>query len=417
MKKSRILSLALAAAMCFSLLAGCGGGGSSSPSPSASAPSPSASAPAEGTPSASGDTIKVGLLANTTGDAAQYGIAVRNGAMLYINQLNANGGINGKQIEVIEYDDKGDQTEAATAFNRLVDDGITAVIGSVLTAPSIAVADLSYEINMPQITASATAAGVTMLDPEDPSSEIRTNVFRSCFIDPFQGEKMAEYASEKLGATTAAVIFETGSDYSEGLRESFVSKCAELGITVTSEQAYAKGDVDFKAQMTTIASQNPDVIFSPNYYEDDAMIVTQARQVGVKSAFLGGDGWGGVKGYGSAEDLEGCVYCSGYAAGTEGVAQFETDYEAAYGELVPSMFAPLGYDAALLLCDALAKAEADGLAAGSDEYKQTVIDTLKATKGVEGVTGSYEFDVYNNPIKSAAIMKLEGGAEVFTELF
>ena len=241
MKKSRILSLALAAAMCFSLLAGCGGGGSGSPSPSASAPSPSASAPAEGTPSASGDTIKVGLLANTTGDAAQYGLAVRNGAMLYIDQLNANGGINGKQIEVIEYDDKGDQTEAATAFNRLVDDGVTAVIGSVLTAPSIAVADLSYEINMPQITASATAAGVTMLDPEDPSSEIRTNVFRSCFIDPFQGEKMAEYASEKLGAATAAVIFETGNDYSEGLRDAFVSKCAELGITVTSEQAYAKG--------------------------------------------------------------------------------------------------------------------------------------------------------------------------------
>ncbi|MFR1051934.1 MAG: ABC transporter substrate-binding protein [Lachnospirales bacterium] len=410
--KKRILALALAGAMTAGLLAGCGGG---APAES-KAPAESAAA-GSGAPASEGGEILVGVLANTTGDNAVYGNAVQNGVMLYIDQLNEKGGINGKTVKAIAYDEKGDATEAVNAYNRLVDDGITALIGSVLTGATIAVADETYDMNMPQITASATAAGVTMLDPEKADSEIRTNVFRSCFIDPFQGEKMAQYAKEKLSAATAAVIFETGNDYAEGLKDSFVAKCGELGITVTNEEAYAKGDVDFKAQMTNVAASNPDVVFCPNYYEDSGMIVTQARQVGVTSTFLGGDGWGSIAKYASAEDLEGAVYCSGYAAGTPDVAQFESAYTAKYNEDVPNMFAPLGYDAAMLMCNALKAAEDAGLEVGTDEYKQAVIDAMKATKGLEGITGTYEFDEYNNPIKSAAMMKLEGGKEVFSEMF
>ena len=206
----KLLALTLAVMMVLSLAA-CGG--SDTPAAPSAPTDGSAEAPAaDGAPSASGDTIKVGLLANTTGDNAMYGNAVKNGAMLYFDEVNAAGGVNGKQIEVIALDEKGDATEAVTAFNRLLDQGITALVGSVLTGPTIAVADETYPINMPQVTASATAAGVTMIDPEDPASEIRTNIFRSCFIDPFQGEKMAQYANDKLGAKTAAVIFETGSE-------------------------------------------------------------------------------------------------------------------------------------------------------------------------------------------------------------
>lgn len=410
--KKRILALALAGAMTAGLLTGCGGG---APAES-KAPAESAAA-GSGAPAAEGGEILVGVLANTTGDNAVYGNAVQNGVMLYIDQLNEKGGINGKTVKAIAYDEKGDATEAVNAYNRLVDDGITALIGSVLTGATIAVADETYDMNMPQITASATAAGVTMLDPEKADSQIRTNVFRSCFIDPFQGEKMAQYAKDKLSAVTAAVIFETGNDYAEGLKDAFVAKCGELGITVTNEEAYAKGDVDFKAQMTNVAASNPDVVFCPNYYEDSGMIVTQARQVGVTSTFLGGDGWGSIAKYASAEDLEGAVYCSGYAAGTPNVAQFESAYTAKYNEDVPNMFAPLGYDSAMLMCNALKAAEDAGLEAGTDEYKQAVIDAMKATKGLEGITGTYEFDEYNNPIKSAAMMKLEGGKEVFSEMF
>ena len=410
--KKRILALALAGAMTAGLLTGCGGG---APAES-KAPAESAAA-GSGAPASEGGEILVGVLANTTGDNAVYGNAVQNGVMLYIDQLNEKGGINGKTVKAIAYDEKGDATEAVNAYNRLVGDGITALIGSVLTGATIAVADETYDMNMPQITASATAAGVTMLDPEKADSQIRTNVFRSCFIDPFQGEKMAQYAKDKLSAATAAVIFETGNDYAEGLKDAFVAKCGELGITVTNEEAYAKGDVDFKAQMTNVAASNPDVVFCPNYYEDSGMIVTQARQVGVTSTFLGGDGWGSIAKYASAEDLEGAVYCSGYAAGTPAVAQFESAYTAKYNEDVPNMFAPLGYDSAMLMCNALKAAEDAGLEAGTDEYKQAVIDAMKATKGLEGITGTYEFDEYNNPIKSAAMMKLEGGKEVFSEMF
>lgn len=391
MKKIRVLAMIMALVLCFGLLAGCG----------------------EKKDSAD-EKITIAFIGNTTGDYAQYGIPVRNGAKLYIDQLNAKGGINGKQIELLEYDDKGDGVEAVNSFNLARDKGITAVIGSVLTGPSISLADATYEINMPQISASATAAGLTVME----DGSVRTNVFRSCFIDPFQGEKMADYAYNKLGAKTAAILYESGSDYSEGLKDAFVAKAGALGLEVVATEAFATGDKDFNAQMTKIAGTNPDVVFMPIYYGEAGLAITQGRQAGMKAVVLGGDGFGGIKDYASAEDLEGTVYCSGYAPGTESVAQFEKDYCATYEvDVVPNMFAPLAYDAAMLMCNALAAAEEKGLEAGSDEYKQAVIDALAATSGVEGITGSYTFNETNDPVKSAAMIELQGGEEKFTELY
>ena len=392
MKKIRILAMIMALAMCFALLAGCG----------------------SSKDDAADDKITIAFIGNTTGDYAQYGIPVRNGAKLYIDQLNAKGGINGKQIELLEYDDKGDGVEAVNSFNLAMDKGITAVIGSVLTGPSISLADATYEVNMPQISASATAAGLTVME----DGSVRTNVFRSCFIDPFQGEKMADYAYNKLGAKTAAILYESGSDYSEGLKEAFVAKADSMGLKVVATEAFATGDKDFNAQMTKIAGTNPDVVFMPVYYGEAGLAITQGRQAGMTATVLGGDGFGGIKDYASAEDLEGTVYCSGYAPGTESVAQFEKDYCATYEvDAVPNMFAPLAYDAAMLMCDALAAAEEKGLEAGSDEYKQAVIDALAAVNGVEGITGSYTFNETNDPVKSAAMIELQAGEEKFTELY
>ena len=165
------------------------------------------------------DEITIAFIGNTTGDYAQYGIPVRNAVMMYFDQLNSSGGINGKKVKVLEYDDKGDGVEAVNAFNLAMEKGITAVIGSVLTGSTIALADATYEVNMPQVTASATAMGVTVMED---TGEARNNVFRACFIDPFQGQKMADYAVNRLNAKTAAVFFQTGSDYSEGLKNAFV---------------------------------------------------------------------------------------------------------------------------------------------------------------------------------------------------
>ena len=372
------------------------------------------------TDSGSGDsaTIKVGMQGPYTGDTAVYGMAVKNGATLYINQVNANGGINGKQIELISYDNKADDAEAINVFTRLVDEGITAFIGDVLTSNTLAVVGEAYPINMPMVTASATAAAVTY---DADSDTVYSNVFRTCFIDPFQGEKMAEFAHAVLGAKTAAIIYQTGNDYAVGLTEAFVAKCGQLGITIVDQEGYAKGDVDFKAQLTNIAKAKPDVVFCPNYYEDDGKIITQARAAGITATFLGGDGWGGVKDYGSAADLEGSYYCSAYApASTDAIKQFEADYEQAYGEKVPNMFAALGYDAAMVMVNALTVAESKGLEAGSEEYKQAVIDAIREnSSSLVGITSAsgYSFDEHNNPIKEAVIMKLVGGEEVFSQMF
>ena len=388
----KILCFVLAAAMALSLAA-CGNGSNGNAS--------------------GGDTIKVGIIANTSGDSSQYGIAVSQGAKLYIKQLNEEGGINGKQIEVVEYDDKGATADAVNAYERMKSDGVTAVIGAVLTNTTLAVADKTYEDNMPQITASATAASVTVLDPTDENSDIRTNVFRACFIDPFQGEKMAEYA-QKLGATKCAVLYDSGNDYAKGVGDAFAAKCEELGIECTIE-GYATGDKDFKAQLTNIKASGAEYIMCPNYLEDVGLIVRQAREQGITAGFLGGDGWSGVTAYASAEDLEGSYFCSGYALGSN--AEFEEAYAAEYKEAPKQMFEALGYDAALLMCNALKSAEEQSLEAGSDEYKQAVIDAMKATNGLEGVTGTFSFDDQNNPIKSASILQIQGGEEVFVENF
>lgn len=417
----KLFCFALAVVMLLSVMAGCAakteqGSSTTQASESTASTETASNESADASDAAATDgEIDIAFIGNTTGDYAQYGIPVRNAVMLYFDQLNAAGGINGKKVVVKEYDDKGDGVEAVNAYNLAKENGITAVIGSVLTGATIGLADATYEDNMPQITASATATGVTVMED---TGEVRTNVFRACFIDPFQGQKMADYAVEKLGAKTAAIFYETGSDYSEGLKNAFVVEAERMGLEIVDTEAFATGDKDFKAQMTNIASKNPDIVFCPIYYGEAGLAIQAARQAGCTATFLGGDGFGSVKDYASAEELEGSVYCSGYAPGTEDVAQFEKDYCETFGvEEVPNMFAPLAYDASMIMAYGLKAAEDAGLEAGTDEYKQAVIDAIKTMDGVKGITGTYSFDSDNNPIKSVAIIELTGGDEVYKEMY
>ena len=417
----KLFCFALAVVMLLSVMAGCAAKTEQSSSTTQASESTASTETASNEAADASDAaatdgeIDIAFIGNTTGDYAQYGIPVRNAVMMYFDQLNAAGGINGKKVVVKEYDDKGDGVEAVNAYNLAKENGITAVIGSVLTGATIGLADATYEDNMPQITASATATGVTVMED---TGEVRTNVFRACFIDPFQGQKMADYAVEKLGAKTAAIFYETGSDYSEGLKNAFVVEAERMGLEIVDTEAFATGDKDFKAQMTNIASKNPDIVFCPIYYGEAGLAIQAARQAGCTATFLGGDGFGSVKDYASAEELEGSVYCSGYAPGTEDVAQFEKDYCETFGvEEVPNMFAPLAYDASMIMAYGLKAAEDAGLEAGTDEYKQAVIDAIKTMDGVKGITGTYSFDSDNNPIKSVAIIELTGGEEVFKEMF
>ena len=357
------------------VLTACGGSSSTAASTAAASGSTAAAA--------SGDTIKVGVMGPLSGNVSVYGQAVVNGATLYLKQVNANGGINGKQIEILTEDEQGDATQAVNCFTKMVDEGMTALIGDVTTTPTLAVVAESADYNMPMVTASATAEAVTY-DAE--TDTVNANVFRATFTDPFQGIKMADYAYQKLGYTKAAVIFKKGADYNEGLAENFVNEFESLGGTIVDQESYSEGDVDFKTQLTTILGKDPETVFCPNYYEEVGQILSQAESVGLTVPFLGGDGWDGLEGYASNDQLKDTYFCANYAKGSN--AEFEDAYKAEYGEEYPNGFSPLGYDAAKTVVYGLQAAEDAGLEAGTDDYKQAVIDAI-ASGTIDGITGTY----------------------------
>lgn len=346
------------------------------------------------------DTIRIGGLAPLTGDAASYGVAVNNAIQMAVEDINANGGIDGKQIKYIYYDEKGDTTEATNAYNKLVqDDKVVAIIGDVTTKPTLAVAQTSQQDNIPIITATATAAEVTLTGP---------NIFRACFTDPFQGELMASYASEKLGATKVAVLSDMADDYSSGIAEAFVAKAEELGMQVVADEKYQDGDVDFKSQLTNIKGQNPDVLFLPVYYEDLRLISAQAKEVGVTAQLCGADGWDSVltDNFDSSV-LNGGVFCSQYSTEStdERVQSFISAYKEKY-EMDPNMFAVLAYDATNMMAQAISDA-------GSTD-SQAIIDAMAALE-YDGLTGRMTFDEDRNPQKSAVIVSIQDNAYKFVE--
>ena len=350
--------------------------------------------------SADSETIRIGGLAPLTGNVAVYGVATQRGVDLYVEQINAAGGVLGKQVEMVWYDEKGDAAEAVNAYNRLVGD-VVALIGDVTSKPTIAVAELAALDNMPMISATATAYDVTT--PGE-------NIFRACFLDPYQGNTMAVYATQKLGKKNAAVIYNIADDYSTGLAESFKSKFEELGGTVVAYEAYGASDIDFKSQLTNIASKNPDVIFMPDYYNIVAMIAKQAREAGLDMTFLGADGWDGLLTV--VDDpsiLDGCYCCNHYSTDDpdENVQNFLASYTEKYNE-TPVSFSALGYDAAKILFTAIENA-------GSTDA-QAIVDAMAATD-IDGVTGHITYDEHRDPQKDVAMITFEGGEMKLVEKF
>lgn len=387
----RTLALALVFVMMVAAFAGC------TPKTSEATPAPTGAAP-------SGETIKIGGLAPLTGNVSIYGIASNNGTKMAFDEINAAGGVLGKQIEYIFYDEKGDATEAVNAYNKLVEnDKVVAIVGDVTTTPSIAVAQLAAKIGIPMLSPTGSGADIT---------KAGKNVFRACFIDPFQGEVMATYASSKLGAKKAAVLYDVSDDYSTGLKDAFDAKAKELGMEVVAIESYTQGDVDFKSQLTKIAGLAPDVLFLPEYYEDVALIGAQAKEVGITATLMGADGWDGVLDKVDASNtdaFEGALFCSHYSPEStdEKLQAFVKNFTDAYGE-APNSFAALGYDAAYMMAQAIETA-------GSTDYAAVV----EAFTNIEfaGITGNITFDENRNPIKSAAITSIAGGKYKFVEYF
>lgn len=345
------------------------------------------------------DTIKIGATAPLTGPVAIYGITATNGSKLAMEEINKNGGVLGKKIDFVVLDSKGDATEAITAYNRLVDEGIVAFIGDAPSKPTLAIAEVAAQDNMPMITPTGTQFNITEAGP---------NVFRVCFTDPYQGVILANLAKNNLKAQTAAIMVNNSSDYSDGVAEAFIKEAEKLGLKVVAKEGYSDGDKDFRAQLTKVASANPDVLLIPDYYEQAALITTQAREVGVKSTFIGPDGWDGVakaldsSAYGA---IENSYFTNHYSVEdkNEKVQDFLKAYKEKYNE-EPSSFAALGYDAAYLMKDAIEKA-------GSTD-KEAIIKTLKGIE-FDGVTGHLKFDDKNNPVKAVTVLKIVNGQYTF----
>jgi branched-chain amino acid transport system substrate-binding protein len=347
------------------------------------------------------DTIKVGGIGVLSGPYAVYGQAVQKGVDLYVEQLNAAGGVNGKLVEVIWEDDQGDATTGINAYNKLVDnDGVVAIIGPVLTGVTKAVAEYAADVGIPMITASATAYEITTGRP---------SVFRTCFLDPFQAIQMARFAADE-GIKKVAVLYDNGDDYSTGLYNAFIAECKVLGLEVVATESAAFADVDFKSQLTNIQSAAPEAVFLPYYGAPAALILTQSNELGFKTKFLGADGIADiVDSISNKALLTSITYSDHFSiqADSKQAVAFVAAYKAKYNEDPTVSFSATGYDAALVLCEAFKQ--------GSLKYAD-VVAAIKATN-VEGVSGVITFDDHNDPIKSAFILTFDAqGNKVFVKL-
>ena len=351
-----------------------------------------------------GDEIIIGGLAPLTGGVSQYGIAVNNGALLAVEDINAKGGILGKQIKYVVEDEQGNTTEAVTAYTKLYQkDKMVALVGDVTTQPTIAVAQKAAEDGIPMITASATGEDVT---------KAGKNVFRVCFIDPYQGTLMAHYAKDKMGAQTAAVLYDTGDDYSVGVAEAFKETAESIGMEVVNYEGYSSGTADFNTQLTLIKTSNPDIIMLPCYYQDASKIAVQAKNLGITAKLLGSDGWDGVTNQldpSNFDAVNNSFYCSQYSrqSDTPDLVDFIKRYNETYN-MEENMFAVLGYDAMMMMAAAIESA-------GTTEYEK-VVEAMSALE-YDGLTGTTTFDDNNNPKREAYITGFKDGEPEFVETY
>lgn len=388
---ARALSLAPLLVLVATLLAGC--------EEKKAAAGAAASADAQ-TATAETDEILFGEVSSLTGQEATFGQSTRKGIALAVKEINAKGGVLGKRIRVITYDDQGKPTEAAAAATRLiVQDKVDVLIGEVASARSLAMAPIAQANKVPMITHASTNPKVT---------EGKDYVFRICFIDPFQGTVMARFARENLSLQKVAVLRDVRNDYSVGLANFFVESFRRMGGEVVGDQSYSAQDIDFKAQLTALRSLQPQAIFVPGYYTDVGLIARQARELGLNVPLLGGDGWDSAKLFEIGGDaLQGSYFSNHYSLDDPSprIRAFTTAYEKEYGEGVPDAMGALGYDAVYIAADAIRRA-------GSTDGDR-IRDALAATKAFEGVTGSITIDDGRNAVKPAVVLKVENGKAVY----
>lgn len=383
-KTKQILSALLTTAMLA--IAGCGGGGDTKQA----------------------DVIKLGANLEMTGGNATFGQSASNGAKLAIKEVNAKGGVLGKQITLTVADNKSEAAEAANAMQKLISqDKVVAIIAPIASSSVIAGAQVLQDSKVPAISPTASNPKVTV-DPAN--GKVRDFVFRAAFIDPFQGSVMANFASKSLKAKTAALYIDNSSDYAKGLGQFFKETFVKAGGKIVSEEAYLQKDTDFKATLTKIKAANPDVIFAPGYYQEVGMLIKQARELGVTVPVLGGDGWDSAKlpEIAGAAALNNSFFSNHYSPddNSPAVKAFVENYKKEYNQ-TPDAFAALSYDATMMVIKAIERAKS------ADPVK--IKDELAKTKDYSAVSGNISLNETHDAVKSAVIIEMKDGKQTFKE--
>lgn len=349
---------------------------------------------------ANSSELKVGMITPLTGPVATFGVSAKEGALLAVKEVNDKGGINGKKIKLVVEDDEADQTKSVNAYNTLVDnEKVIAILGPVTSGATLAVVPNATQNKMPLLTPTATEPNVTKVGGE--------YVFRSCFLDSYQGETLAKFTTE-LNKKKAAVLYNVGSDYSKGIAEAFKKQYEKDGGKVTDFLTYNDKDKDFNAQLTKLKGSNPDAILLPDYYNVSALIAKQARDLGINATLLGVDGW-------ESEDLiklggdsvNNSYYINHYFSEDQDakVKNFVEGYKKEYNK-TPDSLAALGYDGASIMIKALEKANStDG-----DKIKEAL-----KTIELDGVTGKITFNAERTAVKGSVIIKVDGGKKTLAK--
>ena len=351
---------------------------------------------------ASGTEIVIGHFASMTGDTATFGVSSDEGIRLAMKEINDAGGVLGKKIRVVTEDDRSLSDEAKTAVQKLINrDKVVAILGEIASSRSIAGAPIAQDAGVPMLSPGSTNPKVT---------EMGDYIFRACFIDPFQGTAMANFAMKDLGLKRFAILYAVNSDYSQGLRKFFTEAVQKNGGQIVADLSYTeKSDVDFKGQLTKIRDANPEAIWVPGYYTEAGLICQQARELGINVPIMGGDGWDSDQTVQiGGRNTENTYFSNHYHADEDRpeVKKFVETYKAMYknpdgSPKVPDAMAILGYDAMKLMADAITRA------GGTDGTK--IRDALAATKNFPGASGSITIDENRNAKKPIVILKIEGG--------
>jgi branched-chain amino acid transport system substrate-binding protein len=345
--------------------------------------------------------IVIGEYGALTGPIASFGQSTHKGITLAIDEINAAGGVLGKQIRLVVEDDQGKPEEALTAVTKLISkDRVVALLGEFASSNSLAAAPFAQQSRIPMLSHGSTNPKVT---------QVGDYIFRACFIDPFQGQVMAKFASETMKVSRVAILRDIKSDYSVGLADYFTKSFTAAGGTIVADESYSAGDKDFNAQLTSLKQKNAEAIFIPGYYTEIGLIARQARKLGITAVLLGGDGWDSEKLWEiGGEALNGSFFSNHYSVDNPSpeIQAFVEKFKAKNGH-APDALAALGYDAAKVLVDAIARA-------GSDDPK-AIRDALALTKDFHGITGNITLNENRDAIKSAVVLEVQNGKFLYKE--